>query len=99
MIGQSEEGPRASRASASNLISVGLAVRGILIRATGDTSRMAGYSPENKRVSGLFSVTTDSAPLSPARNLSRDHVAKSWLVRETGHLPDSFQWQFHLMYD
>jgi hypothetical protein len=32
--------------------------------------QMRGHSPENKRVSRLFSVTTDSAPLSPARKLS-----------------------------
>src|SRR5712664_3371506 len=31
---------------------------------------IVGNSPENKRVSRLFSVTTDSAPLSPARKLS-----------------------------
>ncbi len=31
-----------------------------------DSGRVTGNSPENKRVSRLFSVTTYSAPLSPA---------------------------------
>jgi hypothetical protein len=39
---------------------------------------MVGYSPENKRVSRLLSVTTDSAPLSRARKSSSDHAAKSF---------------------
>jgi len=30
------------------------------------------YSPENKRVSRLFSVATDSAPLFPARKMTYD---------------------------
>jgi hypothetical protein len=35
-----------------------------------DRGRVTGYSAGNKRVSRLFSFTTDSVPLSPARKLS-----------------------------
>jgi hypothetical protein len=39
-----------------------------------DDSRMVGYSPENIRISRLFSGNTYSAPLYPARNLSSDEI-------------------------
>src|SRR5260370_12693570 len=55
--------------SATNLINA-------VVLAEPINSQVVGYSPGNKRVSRLFPFTTDSDPLSPARNLSSDHAGK-----------------------